>query len=201
MSRVLRKFKVYDLVVIAVMAALGLAIKPIVVPLAHIVCGPLMIPSGALGGGLYMMWLVIGYGIVKKPGTSTLIGLIQALLVIFTGIIGSHGIMSLCTYTAPGLVMDLALLLTGHRVCCRGCAVLAGAVANATGTVCVNLVFFQAPGVYLILIIAVALLSGAIGGLLAWELLRVMETYHLTRGGRRGRKKGRAEDGSEKAEH
>lgn len=203
MSRILQKFRVYDLVVIAVMAALGLAIKPIVVPLAHMICGPLMIPGGAFAGGLYMMWLVIGYGIVKKPGTATLIGLIQALLVLFTGIIGSHGLMSLCTYTAPGLVMDLVLLITGHRVCCRGCSVLAGAAANITGTICVNLVFFQAPGVYLILIAAVSLLSGAVGGLLAWELLRIMEKYHLTAksGPKSGTGKGYTDDTAEKTQH
>lgn len=199
MNRILQRFRVYDLVVIAVMAALGLAVKPVVVPLAHMICGPLMIPGGALAGGLYMMWLVIGYGIVKKPGTAVLIGLIQALLVLFTGIIGSHGIMSLMTYTAPGIAVDLILLLTGHRVCCRGCAVLAGAAANVTGTICVNLVFFQAPGIYLILIIALALLSGAVGGLIAWELLRVMDKYHLT--ARKEREKGRKKDETEKTQY
>ena len=179
MSKILSKFRIYDLVTIAVMAALGIAIKPIVVPLAHIVAGPLMIPSGALAGGLYMMWLVIGYGIVGKPGTATLIALIQALFVILSGVVGSHGIMSLLTYLAPGIVMDLTLLIIRHRVCCRPCAIIAGAMANMTGTACVNLVFFQAPGIYLVLILAVALLSGGIGGVIAWELLRLLKKYHI----------------------
>lgn len=199
MSKILQKFTVYDLVMIAVMAALGIAIKPVVVPLAHIISGPLMIPSGAFAGGLYMMWLVVAYGIVGKPGTSTLVALIQALLVMFTGIVGSHGVMSLFTYIAPGLVMDLILLLIGHRVCCRGCAVIAGAAANMTGTACVNVVFFQAPGVYLILILAIALLSGAVGGLLAWELLRIMEKYKLT--SKRKNKKGHGNGTAEKTEY
>lgn len=179
MGKLFRKFSVYDLVIMAIMAAIGIAIKPVVVPLAHIVAGPLMIPSGAFAGGLYMMWLVIGYGIVKKPGTATTIAIVQAIIVMITGVVGSHGVMSLFTYTLPGVAMDLALLLTGHRVCCRGCSVMAGAVANATGTACVNVVFFQAPGVYLILILSVALLSGGIGGLAAWELLKVMNKYHM----------------------
>lgn len=179
MRRLLKKFTVYDFVIMAIMAALGIAIKPVVVPLAHLVSGPLMIPSGAFVGGLYMMWLVIGYGIVRKPGTGTLIALVQALLVIFTGIIGSHGIMSLFTYIMPGLVMDAVLLLMGHRCCCRTCALIAGIAANVTGTACVNVVFFQAPGLYLILILSVAAFSGAVGGFIAWELLRVLEKYHL----------------------
>ncbi len=179
MNRILQRFTVYDLVIIAIMAAIGIVIKPVVVPLAHIVTGPLMIPSGALSGGLYMMWMVIAYGIVKKPGTATLTALVQALLVFFTGIIGSHGIMSLITYTCPGIVMDIVLLAIGHRVCCRGCAVIAGAAANVTGTITVNVVFFQVPGVYLILVLSLGLLSGAVGGFLAWELIKVIEKYHL----------------------
>ncbi|NLF47990.1 MAG: molybdopterin-dependent oxidoreductase [Clostridiales bacterium] len=179
MNRILQRFTVYDLVIIAIMAAIGIVIKPVVVPLAHIVTGPLMIPSGALSGGLYMMWMVIAYGIVKKPGTATLTALVQALLVFFTGIIGSHGIMSLITYTCPGIVMDIVLLAIGHRVCCRGCAVIAGAAANVTGTITVNVIFFQVPGVYLILVLSLGLLSGAVGGFLAWELIKVIEKYHL----------------------
>lgn len=180
MSKILQRFRIYDFVIIAIMAALGIAIKPVLVPLAHIISGPLMIPSGAFAGGLYMMWLVVGYGITGKPGTSTLIALIQAVLVMFTGVVGSHGVMSLFTYLSPGIVMDLLLLLIGHRVCCRGCAVIAGAAANVTGTACVNIVFFQAPGAYLLLILSIAVLSGGIGGLLAWELLKVLRKYNLT---------------------
>ena len=180
MSKILQRFRIYDFVIIAIMAALGIAIKPVLVPLAHIISGPLMIPSGAFAGGLYMMWLVVGYGITGKPGTSTLIAQIQAFLVMFTGVVGSHGVMSLFTYLSPGIVMDLLLLLIGHRVCCRGCAVIAGAAANVTGTACVNIVFFQAPGAYLLLILSIAVLSGGIGGLLAWELLKVLRKYNLT---------------------
>lgn len=179
MSRILQKYSIYELVVMAIIATIGIAIKPVVVPIAHLVTGPLMIPSGAFAGGLYMMWLVIGYGIVKKVGTATIIALIQAILVVITGVIGSHGAMSFITYIAPGIAMDLALLLLGHRVCCRGCAMIAGGVANLTGTACVNVLFFQVPGAYLILILSVATLSGCLGGLLAWELLKIMDKYHM----------------------
>ena len=179
MSKILQKFTVYDLVIMAIMAAIGIAIKPIVVPIAHLISGPLMMPSGAFSGGLYMMWLVISYGIVRKPGTSTLTSLIQALIIFFTGVVGTHGIMTFFTYLAPGIAIDIVMLIIGHRVCCRGCAVLAGAVANMAGTASVNIVFFQTPGVYLILILSVSLLSGAIGGLIAWELIKILKKYKL----------------------
>ena len=179
MRKYLSNFTIYELVIIAIMAAIGIALKPVIVPIAHLISGPLMVPSGAFAGGLYMLWLVVGMGIVGKIGTATLIAVIQALLVLFTGVVGSHGILSLFTYTMPGIAMDLVLLIIGHRVCCAACAVIAGAAANVTGTACVNIVFFQAPGVYLILILSVAALSGGAGGLLAWELLKILKKYGL----------------------
>lgn len=179
MNQFLQRFSSYELVIIAIMATIGIALKPVISPLAHLISGPLMIPGGAFAGGLYMLWLVVGFGIVRKIGTATLIAIIQALLVLFTGVVGSHGLMSLFTYTMPGIAMDLVLLLIGHRVCCRQCAFIAGAVANVTGTACVNVVFFHVPGVYLILILSVALLSGGFGGLLAWELIKILTKYNL----------------------
>ncbi|NLG64707.1 MAG: ECF transporter S component, partial [Actinobacteria bacterium] len=108
-SRAFRTFSTRDLILIAIVAALGISIKPVVVPLAHLIAAPLFVPAGALAGGLYMMWLVVGMGLVPRRGTATLIALVQALLVMFTGVVGSHGAMSLVSYTAPGIVMDLGL--------------------------------------------------------------------------------------------
>lgn len=175
MKKIFNKFTLYELVITAAMAALGIAIKPIAVPLAHLVCGPLMIPSGALAGGLYMMWLVIGYGIVKKPGAALIISVIQALLVVFTGVAGSHGIMSLFTYIAPGLAVEIVMLIMNHRGCCIGCCAIAGIAANVAGTASVNILFFQAPGPYLVLILSLAALSGMIGGIIGWKLIKITD--------------------------
>ena len=179
MNKVLQKFSVRDLILISAMAALGIAIKPIVVPLAHLVSTPLMIPGGAFAGGLYMMWLVIAMGLTGKRGSATLAGLVQAILVMITGVSGSHGVMSLVSYTLPGLAIDLGLLLIGHRVCCPFCAFLAGLLANITGTAVVNMVFFSLPAIPLLLSLTVAAFSGGIGGLIAWELLKAMKRYGI----------------------
>ena len=183
MSRFFQKFTLYELVIMAVMAALDIATKQIVAPLAHIVCGPFAIPSGALAGGFYMMWIIIGYGIVRKPGTAIIISIIQALLVIFTGVVGSHGIMSLFTYICPGLAVELVLVIIRHRCCCAGCCALAGIAANMTGTACVNIVFFRAPGVYLILVLAMAALSGLAGGITGWPLIKAFSRTPLMSSG------------------
>ncbi|TEB07043.1 hypothetical protein Psch_00584 [Pelotomaculum schinkii] len=172
MQRFLDKFSLYDLIVIAMMSALGIATKPIIVPLAQIITGPLFIPSGAVAGGFYMLWLVLGFGITGKRGTMTLIGLVQAILVMATGIVGSHGVLSLVTYTMPGILADLGLLLIGHRVCCFPCAFLAGLLCNIAGTIMVNFVYFRLPVAPLVLSLSAAALSGGLGGLVAFKILQ-----------------------------
>ncbi len=173
------QFSVYDLLIIAVTAALGIVLKPFIATLAHLAAGPLMIPGGALAGGLYMLWLVLGLGLTGKYGTATLVGLVQALAIMFSGTIGSHGALTLLSYTLPGVALDWGLYLLGHKVCCPGCAFLAGFLANTTGTFVVNVIIFRLPGPFLGLILAVAALSGGLGGLLAWQLLKMLRTLHL----------------------
>ena len=175
----LRKFQSYDLIIISVMAALGIALKPIIVPLAHLITGPLMIPSGAFAGGLYMLWLTVGFGITGKRGTPTLIGLVQAIIVMLTGVAGSHGFMTLISYTLPGLAADAGLFLIGHKVCCRPCAFLSGLLANVAGTFAVNFIFFRLPILFLLLTLCAAAISGGIGGLIAWQLLKLLHQYHF----------------------
>lgn len=136
-----------------------------------------------------MMWLVIGYGLIRKTGTGVLIGLIQACLVIFSGVIGSHGAMSLLTYVAPGAAIELVMLLTRHRCCCGGCCAMAGLAANVAGTACVNVVFFRSPGIYLILVLAAAALSGIVGGFFAWEFIRIFQKYSFAGKEKKGKAK------------
>ena len=65
-SRALRKFTAFELLIITMMAALGIAVKSVVVPLAQMITGPLYIPGGVVAGGFYMLWIVLGYGLVNK---------------------------------------------------------------------------------------------------------------------------------------
>ncbi len=169
----LRRFSAFDLIVVALMACLGIATKPLVVPLAHIITGPLFVPGGVLAGGFYMMWMVLGAALLRRAGTATLIAAVQAIVVMAVGMYGTHGIMSIFTYLLPGLAVDLVLLVSGHRGCCSGCCFAAGVAANISGTFLVNLVFFRLPLIPLVLSLSVASLSGGVGGLIAhWVATR-----------------------------
>ena len=181
MKKLLSHFSVRDLVLIAAMAALGIAIKPVVVPLAHLVSTPLMIPGGALAGGLYMMWIVMAFGLTGKYGTATLVGLVQAILVMITGVSGSHGAMSLVSYTMPGILVDAVFLLLRRGIDSLPLAMLAGMLANLAGTVCVNLIFFSLPLIPLLLSLCVAAFSGGVGGVISWLLLGALGKYGIGR--------------------
>jgi len=172
MSKLLKKFSMFDLVVISLTAALGIAIKPIIVPLVHIVTGPLYIPGGAAAGGFYMLWIVLGIGITGKAGTGTLIGLVQALLVIITGVYGTHGAVSIITYTLPGLLVDIGAKLLGANFLSFAGFFTLGLLANVSGTFLSSAVFFRLPLIPMLLSLSVASLSGGLGGLIAYKIIK-----------------------------
>lgn len=176
-NRFLKKFSSYELIIIAFTAALGIAVKPFIVSLSHLITGPLLIPGGAFAGGFYMLFVILGAGLVKKPGTATLICIIQAILVTVTGVYGTHGIASFITYILPGFMVDFIWFLIGHRGCCKLCCFIGCIVANVSGVFLVNFVFFRLPMIPLLLSLSIAALSGAIGGLVAWSLIQSMNKY------------------------
>jgi energy-coupling factor transport system substrate-specific component len=178
-KRFFDRFTIFELVAIAVVAALGVATKPIVVPLVHIITGPLFIPGGAIAGGFYMLWIVLGIGFVKKTWTGTFIGLVQGLLVIATGAIGSHGVMSLFSYTLPGAAADLVFLFSRNKSYNLIHFMLGCMAANIIGTIISNLLFFRLPAEMLLLLISGAALSGALGGVIAWNLLKALDKLGL----------------------
>lgn len=166
----LKKFSVFDLVIIALMGGLGIAVKSVMVPLAHIITGPLFIPGGTVAGGIYMMFIVLSRSITNKFGASTLTGFIQSIMVFGTGIIGNHGILSIITYTLPGLACDLVMLPSkkSNLVTCF----LGGIAANMMGLFAVNRVFFELPLIPLLLSLAAGALAGGIGGVIAFSITK-----------------------------
>ncbi len=168
-------FSLVDYIIIAMLAAIGIAIKVVIVPLAHIITGPLFIPGGVLAGGFYMMFLVMGMALVKKRGAAFAVSLIQAVLVTISGTLGSHGAASIITYTVPGLVVELWFFISRHKGCCTFCCFVGGMLANMAGSFTVNLAIFNLPFVPLMLSLSVSALSGGLGGLVANMVARNVE--------------------------
>lgn len=175
----LNKFTVFEIILMALLAALGIALKPVISPLVHTITGPLYIPGGAVAGGLYMLWIVLGAGLIRKRGTATTIALIQGIIVALTGTFGTHGIISLFTYTLPGLMIDVIFFILRRRVVTSIDFFVAGVIANLAGTYLSNLAFFKLPLIPLLLSLASASLSGGLGGLIAYKLVQKLKLLEL----------------------
>ena len=170
--KLLKTFRVYELVLIALMAALGIATKPIIVPLTHLITGPLFIPGGSVAGGFYMFWIVLAAGLVGKRGTASLTAFVQALIVVTTGFFGSHGLVSIITYSLPGLAIDLIFLIFRKKWTNSYEFFAAGVIANLTGTYLTNLVFFRLPLLPLLMSLTSSILSGGLGGMIAYVIYK-----------------------------
>ncbi len=169
------KFTAYDLVLMSLTACLGIVFKPVTVAFAHIITAPLFIPGGVLAGGFYMMWIVIGAVLVRKMGSATLIALVQGIVVMVLGFYGTHGFLSIITYMVPGIAVDLVFFISGIRACGLACCFSAGVAANFSGSLLVNIAFFRLPAVPLVLSLAVASLSGGMGGIIAYKIAKRFE--------------------------
>lgn len=175
----MKNYKTVDYVLIALLAAIGIASKPIFSPIANVITDPFMIPGGSTAGGLYMIWLVVGTQLIKKPHTATLIGSVQGMLAIITGVTGFQGLLSLVVYTLPGVTIDLVLKVIKKHVPLSIRLPLAGLCGNLTGTFLTNLLFFRLKPLPCALFFCMSILSGCIGGYLSLMLTRKLQTINL----------------------
>jgi ABC-type thiamin/hydroxymethylpyrimidine transport system permease subunit len=172
MKKFLEKFTLFELILLALIAAAGIAVKPVVVAVAHLITGPLFIPGGALAGGFYMLFVVLGGALVRKRGCATLVCLIQAIAVLVSGVYGSHGAASLVTYVVPGLLVDLLWLVCRTKGNSLMACFLGGITANVSGTVLVNFVFFRMPMIPLLFTAVLGAFSGGLGGVITWQIVK-----------------------------
>jgi len=177
LKKFLEKFTLFNLMTIALMAALGIAVKSVIVPLVHIITGPLYIPGGVVAGGIYMVFLVLAVSLTGIRGAAGLCGLCQGIMVLVIGTAGSHGVLSIFSYTLTGVAVDLLMLVIRHNGCCVLCCFFGAIAANMTGTLIVNSAFFSLPLVPLVLSLAAGALSGGVGGILAWMITKQLRKY------------------------
>ncbi|NHJ41379.1 MAG: hypothetical protein FK731_15215 [Asgard group archaeon] len=165
-----KRFSTYDLIIIALMAALGLGTKQLIRPLVSLITAPLLIPGGAIAGGFYMLWIVLVKRLVPKFSSGFMFGITQALIVMILPY-GNHGIFTLVTYSLPGLgvdIIDLFFLKMRNSIFV---SILEGSISNIIGTLSVLLVYGM-PTEYILFIALLALFTGNIGGILAYYLAK-----------------------------
>jgi hypothetical protein len=159
----LNKISTFDAVFMALTAACGLALKPIVGPLFKIIGSALLIPSGTMAGAIYMLWPMLALLTVRQIGTATIVGLIQGIIVLITGIYGSHGVLSIITYTLPGIVIDLVYFLLRNWKS-RWLLYLPSAFGNLSGSLLIGIIFLHLPKIPLMISLIPAFVFGLLGG-------------------------------------
>lgn len=165
----LKKITTLDAVFMALMAACGIALKPIVGPLAKLIGSAFFIPSGSIAGGIYMVWPMLALLVVRRTGTATLVGLIEGIVVMVTGIYGSHGLLTLITYTVPGIFIDLGFLLI-RSFRSRWLLFLPTALGNLSGSLLVGIIIMHLPKIPLVISLVPAFMFGGFGGYLSYAL-------------------------------
>lgn len=164
------RYKLRDLVLIALCCDLGLFSKRLISPAANILTDFIRIPGG-IGTSFSLMFLVVAAGIIPVRGCAALMGLIQSLTALSLGMVGSMGALSPIGYIIPGIVIDAVFYLFQKTGLSRQTImVTANMMAGGAAGMTANLIVFHLRGIPLALYITVSLASGALCGTLAHSL-------------------------------
>lgn len=168
-------FRTNELVKIAILSALGGVSSTYIGYLGNLVNRFLGVPFGAgqFLAGLHIFWIMLGFGLVKKGGTCTMIGVLKALVELFSG--GKLGVFVILLSGVQGIIADGALLMLRKKNVYTFS--LAGGIATAA-----NVFIFQAffaPYNALKFFLLIGLISFASGvafaGVFAYNVLNVLE--------------------------
>jgi ABC-type thiamin/hydroxymethylpyrimidine transport system permease subunit len=123
--------------------------------------------------GIHILWILLAVGIVNKPGTAVLLGIIKGIVELLSG--NTHGVLVLIVDVVAGLIVELVFLLPVLSRSVKN--ILAGGLA-AMSNVFVFQIFASVPADSLafwsmLAVAGIALLSGVIfGGLLSQVILK-----------------------------
>ncbi len=167
----MKRTRLRRMIFLALCCDLGLFSKRLIAPFANLLTDYLHIPGG-IGTSFSLMFLVIAAALIPGFGTGTLMGMVQSVLALSLGMVGSMGALSPIGYIVPGLVIDCVMLLAKKSRCSDALMMLtANMLAAASASITANLIVFRLSALSLLLYVSVALTSGAICGLLGAELV------------------------------
>lgn len=168
-----KKITTLEAIFTVLMAVCGIASKAVVGPLVRLIAAPLLMPSGAIAGAIYLMWPMLALQVARHFGIATLVGFFQGIIVLISGFYGSHGILSLITYVVPCLIIDLAFWII-RKYKNRLVLFFPPALGNVAGSFLVGYCILRLPKIPLLLGMIPAFIFGGIGGLLARELYEIL---------------------------
>lgn len=150
-----------NLLVIAVLSGIGGVMSTYIGYLGNLFNTMLGVPFGAgqFLSGLHVFWIILAAGLVKKPGSATIAGLLKGCIEFFTG--GTHGITIIIVSLVQGIIVDLVLII--FRRYSLTSLSLAGGLAAASNVLVFQTLYFS--GVawgYIAFIAFLAFVSGII---------------------------------------
>jgi ABC-type thiamin/hydroxymethylpyrimidine transport system permease subunit len=126
--------------------------------------------------GLHVLWVTLAMGLVGKPGTGILTGILKGIVELLTG--NTHGLLVLLVNVVAGVLVDVGFLAF-RRKDRLPAYLIAGGLASASN-VWVFQLFAALPADILaysaiVLVSSIAALSGVVfAGLLSWTLLNTL---------------------------
>ena len=177
----MKRYSLRTVLFLALCCDLGLFSKRIVSPAANLVTDSLHIPGG-IGTSFSLMFLVVAAVLVSQPGCAAMMSMIQSVLALGLGMVGSMGALSPIGYILPGAVIDLLLLATtGLRAAWEVRMALINAAAAVCAALTANWIVFRLEGPALLLYVCVAAVSGALCGLLGAAVARRLAPVVMAR--------------------
>jgi len=147
----------------------GLFAKQLISPAANIITDALHIPGG-VGTAFSLMFVVIAAALVPRFGCALMMSIVQSLLALALGRVGSMGALSPVGYIVPGLAVDVLLYIT-RRLPLTDRLVLTNALASVCASLTANAIVFRLWGAPLALYACIAAVSGALCGLLGARIV------------------------------
>lgn len=172
----MKKFTTRQYVFMALCSMLGLFSKRLISPVTNIVTDMLHIPGG-VGTSFSIMFVIIAAVICDQFGCAMIMCIIQSMVALALGMVGSMGILSPIGYIVPGILIDFIFLFAKKLHLKRDISIVtANAFAAVSASLTANIIIFHLHGTPLILYMMVALTSGSVFGLIGCELTGRLRT-------------------------
>lgn len=167
----MNRIKLNQMIFMAICCDLGLVAKKVISPVADIVTDSLHIPGG-IATSFSLMFLIIAASSIRITGSATLMSVVQSILALAFGMVGSMGALAPIGYILPGITIDLCLFLSSRSNPSLTSGILTSSIASSVcAALTANLLVFRLNGIVLLMYALVSATSGAICSLAAVNLV------------------------------
>lgn len=173
----MNKIRLNHMIFMAICCDLGLVVKKIISPVTNVITESLHIPGG-IATAFSLMFLIVAASAVRVFGCATLMSVVQSLLSLSFGMVGSMGALAPIGYILPGITIDLCLYFTCRNNPSLTSGILLSSVASSVcAALTANVIVFHLRGIVLLIYTLVSATSGAICSLIATTLVERLAPY------------------------